>query len=326
MKRFIAKNKKSENKRNLVLLGIAVLSAFSLSACASIHANNIDNIDLSGIKTVRIDDIVTKEISEITAPPPQSSSDFINTVASDIPAAKNTEIATNYFEKNVTAEVTEITEEPQLNPVFTSDPDTYYDEDQFLTGRFTKEQIDYLHNCVFFGDSITLSLKNYGLVSADRVLSAPGLGSGSIDDYTFNVNGQELDAVSALKAQKVSQIYLLIGLNDVNLISPEEYKENYLNFLKEAQQACPNADIHIFSVTPVTEASNFCYNSKLDKLNLMLKEIAEESGGKYAFVDIASVLKDENGCLKAEYAYNDGIHLKLAPYYEILKVVCSQSE
>lgn len=287
-------------------LALCLLSALSLTACTHISARTID-FDYENIKEIPREDFTNGNYKN-----PQNSmlkEDF-------------SDVTTENISKKTTPN-TEITQAADITyfpaPVFTSNPDKCYDGDQFLTDYFTDKEIDYLHNCVFIGDSTCLGLKNYGLLNAEQVIAIPGAAARNITEMTVTSDGEEISPIAAAKNTELNEIYCLMGLNDVNLISPEDYKNYYEDFIDRLKKSCPKANIHILSVSPVTESSTFCYNYKLDNLNEKLKEISEEKGIQY--VDISSILKNENGCMIDEYALQDGIHFRLRAYYRILEFI-----
>ncbi len=303
--------------RKTAALVLCLLSALSFTACTQISAKTPD-FDYGNIKKISLEEFL-KETEEENEEEPNITAAKKEIISKEEKTeAEETTVITENKEQIVTEVTTENPPE-ETAPVFTSDPDKYYDGDQFLTDYFTKEEIDYLHNCVFVGDSTCLGLKNYGLLNAEQVIAIPGAAARNIMEVTVTSEGEEISPINAVKNTELKEIYCLMGLNDVNLISPEDYKNYYEDFLKELKKTCPKANIHILSVSPVTEASTFCYNYKLDMLNEKLKEISEEKGIR--FVDISSVLKNENGCMIDEYAMQDGIHFRLKAYYKILEYI-----
>lgn len=298
-------------------LVLCLLSALSFTACTQISARTPD-FDYGNIKKIPLEEFLMEMENETEKEPNSTVAAREIFPKEEKRETEETTVITENKEQSITEETTENLPE-ETAPVFTSDPDKIYDGDQFLTDYFTKEEIDYLHNCVFVGDSTCLGLKNYGLLNAEQVIAIPGAAARNIMEVTVTSEGEEISPITAAKNTKLNEIYCLMGLNDVNLISPEDYKNYYEEFLGELKKSCPKAQIHILSVSPVTEASNFCYNSKLDMLNEKLREISEEKGIDY--VDISSVLKNENGCMIDEYAMQDGIHFRLKAYYRILEYI-----
>lgn len=128
-----------------------------------------------------------------------------------------------------------------------------------------------------------------------------------------------MDYITALKNTGCTELYFLMGMNDVKIVSADDYKRFYRNMLKAVREALPYANIHILSVTPVTEYSDFCSNERLSLLNDKLKEISTEEG--YTFIDTASAVKNEKGFLRDDLCSGDGIHMKPEAYFLKLRVI-----
>lgn len=68
----------------------------------------------------------------------------------------------------------------------------------------------------------------------------------------------------------------------------------------------PGIGIYIESVTPVNRDKGNFSNANMDKFNAALKKFCEENGCTY--VDVASVMKNEDGAMIASYCSDpDGI-------------------
>lgn len=201
------------------------------------------------------------------------------------------------------------------------DPD-YKDR---LNGYFSDEQLDYIRSCVFVGDSTCLAFQYYGFISPERCYAKAGAAARNIFDWEFTQRKEEKDILTVLANSGCKSFYFLMGLNDVNMTSAEDYYNNYKSFLEAVQNTCPYADINLLSITPVTEECEFCFNSSLNRLNEKLIQISEESGGKIKYIDIASFFKNEEGNMKPAYVTNDGIHLREGGYYDILRIICQSA-
>lgn len=201
------------------------------------------------------------------------------------------------------------------------DPD-YKDR---LDGYFTDEQLDYIRSCVFVGDSTCLAFQYYGFISPERCYAKAGAAARNIFDWEFTQRKEEKDILTALADSGCKSFYFLMGLNDVNLTSAEDYYNNYKSFLEAVQTTCPYADINLLSITPVTKECEFCFNSSLNRLNDKLIEISRESGNKIKYIDIASFFRNEEGNMKSAYVTNDGIHLREGGYYDILRIICQEA-
>lgn len=308
---------------------LCLLSALSLTACAHISARTVE-LDYENIKEIPMEDFIN---GNYKTPQNSTSEEAFSDITTEIipeETAPNTGTAPN-TETSQSADITYcpasvFTDAPVFTaaPVFTDDPNKSYDGDRFLTDYFTDKEISYLHNCLFIGDSTCLGLKNYGLLNGEQVIAIPGAAARNIAGLTVTWENEEISPMAAAKNTGLNEIYCLMGLNDVNLISPEDYKNYYIDFLDRLKKSCPKANIHILSVSPVTESSEFCYNHKLDRFNEKLKEISAENGIRY--MDISSVLKNEKGCMIDEYAMQDGIHFRLKAYYRILEYIIENTD
>lgn len=104
---------------------------------------------------------------------------------------------------------------------------------------------------------------------------------------------------------KPSNLVLLIGTNDLTLISDVNYVcSNIEKIIDMAMASDNNMNIILQSVYPVNY-KNKRKNKAIAALNYMLKKLSDEKGITY--LDVYSCLLDENGGLDSKYTY-DGLH------------------
>ena len=125
---------------------------------------------------------------------------------------------------------------------------------------------------------------------------------------------QRVDEVARHNAVK---IHLITGTNDfVNdpEISAIEVWEKYEKLIKDLREQSPKSALYIYSTLPLNPKSKFYegFNERAAELNKLLSSAAERFG--YFYIDLASVLSDENGDLRDEYT-TDGIHLNATGYF-----------
>lgn len=297
--------------RKAIIVTACIISAILLSACSQ---KNEPEFDYSGIKEVDKDELFSKSTEK---EPEETEAE--TTAISDITENETVTIITT--EEEIVSEEAPPApaETEQEQPTVTDNSDKVYKEDELLKNRFSQEEINYLHNCAFLGDSTCLGYCRYNLIEEPRVLGNGGVAARNIHTHTFTQKGQEVDFLTGLKNTGCTELYFQMGMNDVRIISAEEYKENYSLMLREVKEFIPDADIHILSVTPITEDSDFYPNERLDLLNEKLREIAAEEG--YTFIDTASAVRNEKGFLKDELCSGDGIHMVPEAYYLMLGVI-----
>lgn len=186
---------------------------------------------------------------------------------------------------------------------------------------FSPNQQEFIKSCFFMGDSLCYGLDSYGLV--DSCCAKAGVAARNIEEYTFTSGDSEVSPLTAIVNSGSKNLVFLMGTNDVNIESSDQYIDFYDSFLKKVEAMCPDASIYVLSIPPVTEASDFCYNYSIDEFNLKLKGMISESGSASRhYVDITGGLRDERGALNEAYALSDGVHLTKSAYYQLLAAFC----
>ena len=191
----------------------------------------------------------------------------------------------------------------------------------FSVYEFSPRQEGFISSCLFMGDSICSGIGVYGF--APNCYAKAGVAARNILEFTFDSDEYQVGPLTTLVNSGAKDLVFLMGTNDVNMVSAEEYTMYYDDFLSKVESACPDVSIYVISVPPVTEDSSFCYNSELDKLNDALQTMLESSTRSRHYIDAASLLKDDTGALKEIYSAGDGVHLSRVAYYAILYALCT---
>jgi lysophospholipase L1-like esterase len=148
---------------------------------------------------------------------------------------------------------------------------------------------------VFFGDSITSGGKWDEYYPSLNVCNL-GIGGDNIEGLTRRVK-----LVQALSPKKV---FVMIGVNNtVQLNWKSGMPEKYEALFDKLEQL--DAEVYIQSILPVRSPSSI-HNNRIVEMNRYIKESAERHN--FTYIDLHSVMKDENGELIKEYS-RDGVHL-----------------
>lgn len=190
-------------------------------------------------------------------------------------------------------------------------------EGTYLTER---ESVDssYLKHICFCGDSITyhMTLKNRLLTDCD-VLAWGGLMVSDfakyVDNPVYNHSSEKKTSIYWIEHLQPEIIYIMLGTNGITLINNERHIEQYRTLLDKIAAASPSSIIVLCSAPPWGTAAYGNYtnsdietlNQKINHFNMYLLELAKERG--YYYLNVAEVLMDEVGNLKASYT-SDGIH------------------
>ena len=181
-------------------------------------------------------------------------------------------------------------------------------------------------DAVFIGDSVSLKLKNYvtkqrqndaGFLGGAQFLTSGSLGSANalweVSDQSVHpaYQGEKMLLEESIPLTGAKKIYIMLGTNDIGLYGIEDSVKNYQTLLERILETTPDASIYVQSATPICEGAEkkALNNANLEIYNEQLQALCEEKG--YTFVDVASVLRDENGFLPRDYCSDPdgmGIH------------------
>lgn len=184
----------------------------------------------------------------------------------------------------------------------------------------------YFDDAVFVGDSVTVSFSMY--VESQRSSGENCLGkayvlaNGSLGySNALNPIGSEYcvlptyqgvqqtleDSIAQIGAKKV---YIMLGMNDV--ANDFDYTmENVKTVIGNIKDKSPDARIYIESVTPAIRSmqGESVNNERITAFNNRMKAFAEQND--YPYLDIYSVVADDEGYLRDEYCSDPdamGIH------------------
>lgn len=176
---------------------------------------------------------------------------------------------------------------------------------------------------LFIGDSITTGFSLYGVLNPINVAAAVGYTPYKALNNAIDLgNGVTDTAYNYAVSMQPKRIFIMLGSNGITAAASME--DSYRSLVEKLQQNCPNSTLYILSITPVTKDSSSAAksgieNSMIRDFNKFLKELASEKGVTY--VDLYTLLSDDNGYFLNEYAESDGLHFKGATYKVVLKYI-----
>lgn len=185
----------------------------------------------------------------------------------------------------------------------------------------------YFDGAVFVGDSILLRLQTYveaqrevepDFFGTARFLTSQGLGVGnalwqiSDDSRHPEYDGTVMTIEDAIAAMgDVTHVYIMLGMNDIQYYDTEEFINNYRTLIYLILNESPDVDICIQSITPgIAGRTSTPTNEDIFLYDLALAKFCAEYG--YTYIDVASALRDETGCLPETLcsdSSNLGLHL-----------------
>lgn len=177
----------------------------------------------------------------------------------------------------------------------------------------------YNRTTIFAGDSITVGLRTYNILSGMSIQGNKGIvAEVGLNTTTFRTRRvfEGKTGVEAIIAAKPYRVYLMLGDNEIHYRSKEDTVAGYREILKRIQAGTPDTDIVVLAATPVTSAKVASQKgfAQIPAYNESLKALAKSMGVRY--FDCTDFLKDSSGWLKTSYAAGDGIHWKVEAYRE----------
>ena len=184
----------------------------------------------------------------------------------------------------------------------------------------------YLADSVIIGDSIVLGYRNYCTKSEEEKLkSIKFLAAGNFSAHNafWEVSsksvhplyqGEQHPVWESVSLMGAKNIFICLGLNDLNI--DDKTCEYYYQLVSNILELCPEVSINIISMTYTLKDQGIgkLNNDEIRIYNEQLQEMAAENG--WGFVNIAPLLADEEGNLKAEYC-SDGFLHQMPAAYEI---------
>lgn len=302
------------------------------------HDSSSDDLPVVGpTSDINSPDDSGSAVPPATNEPPPTSGDSqgsSNHQGSNTPESSNTPDSSNTPESSNTPDSSNIPgtgDAPPTNDIPVVTPPTTSDEHHFVIVPESDpvDQSFFLNDTLFIGDSLTVGLQLYsGLRS--NYYSFVGMATNSAFTNAFiEDNGVMITLGEALaKDPQWKRIYIQIGVNEMYR-TPESYIASYKSVIDELLSYCPDAEIYVQSVFPITDAvSSTKYaenggNQKLAMFNRKLIEMCNQY--RYYYIDVYSVLADENGALPVDYAGSDGVHLKPISYKVWVQYLCSHT-
>ena len=273
---------------NVIIIVLIVLVLSALGLYSYTFFTGKDPLASIGIKMPWDDEYVTSQTVVIEPEPTETITQMTTSVTSQTTA--------NII---ITDESEKIAETSATEPKYSS---TDYDKSFFS-------------NSLFIGDSIFTGFSGFGYLEPDNVFAQVGLNPESA--ITKEING--VTAVKKAETMQPDYICIMLGTNGLAFLSTDYMAEEMSKLVDELKAVSPDSQIVILSIPPVTavhESENpekipviTDYNSKLEKT-------AEDKDCRY--IDIFTMLQDDEGYLAADYAEADGLHFLGKAYGVVL--------
>lgn len=169
---------------------------------------------------------------------------------------------------------------------------------------------------LFIGDSIFTGLYLYdGYLDEKNVAAAVGYTPyGAMNKA---IDGKGMTALEYAKQTQPKRIFIMLGSNAMSGGDHSGLEESYRELVSRLMGACPDAEICCISITPTARNNDYpnIDNSEVREVNKVIKSLCSELGLKYC--DLYSLISDDDGYFREDYAEIDGMHF-LGRTYAVL--------
>ena len=177
------------------------------------------------------------------------------------------------------------------------------------------EVMHFFDDAAFIGDSVALKLQHYqaeygSFGSATFFTTVSYSVNHAVNNTLFLIyQGREMTPEDALAACGAKKVFIQLGMNDIALVGIDKTIENWGVMLGRIREKNPDIEVYIQSGTPIYIGGEKggLNNPNMDRYNERLKVFAEENNCHY--IDIATVMKNEQGGLKAEFSLDHYVHV-----------------
>ena len=169
----------------------------------------------------------------------------------------------------------------------------------------------YFDDAIFIGDSRTEGLfLNTGLSNATSFAHMGLMVDTVFTRPLFNVNGEKVSVIDAMKKAEFSKVYIMLGINETGWAYSSIFIQKYGEIIDAIREINPDVLIYVQAIMPVSQkvsnTHSYVKNSKITEYNQLLLQMAEEK--QVYYIDTASAVAGEGGSLPDDAA-PDGIHL-----------------
>lgn len=206
-------------------------------------------------------------------------------------------------------------------PTTTTTEETTVTTVPFVPSGTREYNLDYLTQCAFVGDSVCMGLRVYGGFLSEREVFAQGsVGARNIHTFTFTVDGEEIDIVSCIEQKQPQEVFLWMGLNDINMTTKNMFADNLTKLADDVLSVSPDTKINIIGMTPTTTWHTWGANDRIADYNENTRLLCEEKG--YTYIDAWQAVAPDLEALPDECQSGDGLHLSPLAYQLVLGYIC----
>lgn len=182
----------------------------------------------------------------------------------------------------------------------------------------------FFENDLFIGDSITTGFSGYGYISEENVFAKVGLNPISVLTTPITTPDGDVMINDEIAARSPERVYIMLGSNGIEWLDNDKMLSSLDELIKLINDTDSDTTVVVLSVPPVTQeceskSDTADLNKKISDYNSSLSTYCSEKN--IAYIDISTMLCDENGYFAEQLAESDGRHFKGESYKYVLSLI-----
>lgn len=183
---------------------------------------------------------------------------------------------------------------------------------------------EFYNDTVFIGSKVLAGLSDYEYTNAQNMLLSDSIKLSNFNTVILSENNVERTISEAALSRKPKNIYIMIGLYELNNINDSIFSQ-LEEFIDKVHNDNSDINIYLMSVLPVTaeaEAS-VASNADIDAYNSLLLKFADKK--QVSYLDINTSLKGNDGKLPASSAEINGVRLTKEQYGNLSEYILTHT-
>lgn len=331
--------KKSLIKKAMLTISFLVSAVAVASVCTSCQRDDLPEDEDISVINMENPSENTVSTEDTATPVSETPSDTVTTVPSDVSGESEVpeiKLSATHIISVPTGTQMEVTKPPVTQydvwppvtqrQIDVTSPTNRNDSDETITttayqpsaGSYVGDSPNsafYQARIAIAGDSIAYGFNAYGYIPSSHNIAKESVSMWNLDYFTFNTGMGLVDSVAYINP---SILYMSMGMNDVNNSTAEEFAERYKNTIYDIRNRCPDINIIVAGITPVSADSDFVSNYTIQTFNTALENMVTELNSNHVYYfDAYSIVADPaTNALRTECTGGDGIHLVSSCYYD----------
>lgn len=169
---------------------------------------------------------------------------------------------------------------------------------------YTSANQQYFDDAVFIGSSKMLGLRQDSRFESATFYTMQEMSFDFLlSKKCIDNQDQSVTIFEVLKKQEFQKVYLDLGSDEVNWMSPNLFIKKYSQIIEEIQRINPDAYIYVQSIVPLKTKQKETPIERIQCYNVLLKQLCQKN--QIVYLDLVSALTGTNKYLDEDMLYDE---------------------